>query len=64
MTLPPGLVHLLRNVTVGELIRALERTDFSYTVGLEAHTEYTGILIAERWSYLSTEQVTPFLAEL
>ena len=28
MTLPPGLVHRLRNVSVGELIRALERDGF------------------------------------
>ncbi|MYC36912.1 MAG: addiction module toxin, HicA family [Chloroflexi bacterium] len=28
MTLPPGLLHRLRNLTVGELTRALERDGF------------------------------------
>ena len=33
MTPPPGLVHLLRNTPVRELIRALERDGFSFRRG-------------------------------
>ena len=36
----------------------------SFTGELEAHIEYIGILIAESWSFLSTEQVTHCHAEL
>lgn len=33
MTIPPGLVRRLRNISVGELVRALERDGLTYRRG-------------------------------